>query len=364
MSGKMKAVVKVHGAPGAELAEVDIPTPGPNEVLIKVLATSICGTDVHIYNWDPWAQGRIRTPQILGHELAGEVVEIGADVTSIAVGDYVSAETHIVCGTCYQCRNDMAHICANLKILGVDRDGCFAEYVTIPAINAWRMDRRIPPEVASMQDPFGNAVHTALAGDLAGASVLVLGCGPTGLAAIGIARACGAAPVIATDVIDYRLDLAYRMGATAALNPASEDVLALVHDLTRGTGVDVVMEMSGHPAAIKLGFNALRNGGQLTILGIPSRPVELDLARDIVFKEARVVGITGRLMFKTWYQADALLRNGLVDLKPIVTHRLPLEDFDTGMELMNSGRCGKVVLYPDPRLIGVWNKDEGGLLDD
>ena len=346
MPGKMRAVIKAEAAPGAEMATVDIPQVAPGEVLVKVKATSICGTDVHIYEWDPWARSRIEPPMVFGHEFAGEVVEVGEGVTTLEPGDYVSAETHIVCGICCQCSTGQAHICEGVSIIGVDQAGSFAEYVSIPEENAWLNPPDMPPEVASIQEPFGNAVHTALSTDLAGKTVLVTGCGPIGLMAIGIARAAGAAAVYGTEVVPYRLELAAQMKVDLALNPRDLDVVSEIMTATDGLGVDVLLEMSGNPSAIHEGFTALRGGGYAALLGIPSRPVELDLANEVIFKGATVYGVSGRQVWKDWYQTRALLSSGAVDVGPIITHRLPLEDFEQGLKLMSRGQCGKVVLRP------------------
>lgn len=346
MPGKMRAVIKAEAAPGAEIAMVDIPQVAPGEVLVKVKATSICGTDVHIYAWDPWARRRIKPPMVFGHEFAGEVVEVGKGVTTLEPGDHISAETHIVCGVCYQCRTGQAHICESVSIVGVDRPGSFAEYVIIPEQNAWLNPPDMPPEVASIQEPFGNAVHSALSTDLAGKTVLVTGCGPIGLMAIGIAKAAGASAVYGTEVVPYRLELASRTGADLVLNPKETDVPREIMTATDGSGVDVLLEMSGSPSAMHEGFAVLRRGGYAALLGIPSEPVELDLTNEVIFKGATVYGVSGRQIWRSWYQTKALLSSGAVDVDPIITHRLPLEDFEKGLELMSRGQCGKVVLRP------------------
>ncbi|TMW73283.1 L-threonine 3-dehydrogenase [Alteribacter natronophilus] len=346
MKGTMKAIVKAERSPGAKLEQVPIPEIGDGEVLIQVKATSICGTDVHIYAWDEWSQSRVNPPYVFGHEFAGIVVEKGKNVTNVEVGDHVSAETHIVCGECSQCLTGQAHICANTQIIGVDRDGCFAEYVALPAQNMWKNDPDLPFDVASVQEPLGNGVHTVLAGDVAGKSVAVIGCGPIGIMAVGVAKACGASEVIAFDLNDYRLDLAKKMGADTIVNSSTEDPLEEVNKLTGGNGVDVVCEMSGHPVAMNQGFKMVTNGGRVSILSLPVRPVEIDVTNDIVFKGITVQGITGRRMYDTWQQVSGLLGSGRVDVKPMITHHFPLEEFEKGFNLMIEGRCGKVVLHP------------------
>lgn len=346
LEGKMKAIVKHTRGFGAQLQTVDIPQINENEVLIKVKATSICGTDVHIYTWDPWAQSRVNPSYVFGHEFSGEIVEVGSKVTQYQVGDYVSAETHIVCGVCPQCQSGQYHICKDTKIIGVDTNGCFAEYVALPASNLWRNPTSMPVDVASIQEPMGNAVHTVLAGDVVGLDVAIIGCGPIGIMAVGVARAAGAAKVIAIDVNDYRLELAKQMGATDILNSATIDPVLEAVRITNGNGVDVVCEMSGHPTAIDQGFKMITNGGRVSILSLPSQPVKLDITNDIVFKGITVQGITGRQVFKTWQQVSRLLESGQVDVKPLITHHLPLEEFEKGFDLMIKGSCGKVVLIP------------------
>lgn len=343
---KMKAVVKVKPEPGAELIEVDVPAPGPDDVLVKVVATSICGTDLHIYQWNDWAKKRIKKlPQIMGHELCGEVVETGNGVKTIKVGETISAETHIACGHCFMCLNGLAHVCENVRIFGVDVDGVFAEYALVPATNAWSVQEKIPKDYISVMEPLGNAIHTALAGEIAGNGVLITGCGPIGLMAVALCRTCGATKIIATEINEYRLQLAKKMGADVVINPLKNNVVNFVKEETGGLGADVVLEMSGNATAIQDGIKALRPGGRFTMLGLPVHPFKMDL-NEIIFKYLTVQGINGRLMFSTWYKVTRFLSSGRLDLEPIVTHRLRLEEFKKGMELMESGNCGKVLLYP------------------
>lgn len=346
MSSTMQAIVKPEPRSGVEVREVRLPSFGPTEVLVKVEAASVCGTDLHIYDWDPWAQGRIHPPLIPGHEFCGTVAAVGDLVTTVQEGDFVSAEMHVACGKCLQCRTGQAHICPNVKIIGVDADGAFAEYVTIPETNIWKLDPSLPREYASILDPLGNAVHTVLAGDIAAKSVAVVGCGPIGLFSIAVARACGAAAVYALEVNQHRRRLAAEMHADAVLNPAADDVANFIREATNDTGVDVVLEMSGHPDAMRLGFEILRTGGRVSLLGIPSRPVEIDFARGVIFKGATIQGINGRKMYETWYQMEALLRAGKLDLAPVITHRMPMRDFDGCMALLKSGEASKILLYP------------------
>jgi len=344
---KMKAVIKAKPGPGAELVDMEKPVPGPDQVLVKVLATSICGTDLHIYEWNEWAQARIKNlPQVMGHELCGEVLELGKNVKNVKKGDIISAETHIACGHCYLCHTGNAHICVNGKIFGVDVNGVFAEYAVVPGANAWILDEKIPKDFASVMEPLGNAVHTVLAGEITGNTVLVTGCGPIGVMSVAVSRICGATKVIATELNDYRIQLAKKAGADLVINPKKDNVVEKVLKETDGLGVDVVLEMSGNPIAIKQAFESLRPGGRFSILGIPDKPMEIDLGKDIVFKYITVQGINGRLMFSTWHKTSRFLSSGRLDLEPIITHRFRLEEFEKGMELMQSGNCGKILLYP------------------
>ncbi|MTH51796.1 L-threonine 3-dehydrogenase [Bacillus mangrovi] len=346
MNGKMKALVKHREGFGAQLQMVDIPHIKDDEVLIKVKATSICGTDVHIYTWDQWSQSRVKPPYVFGHEFSGEVVEIGSKVTSVVPGDHVSAETHLVCGQCPQCLTGNAHICKDTKIIGVDTNGCFAEYVALPASNLWKNPKDMPWDTASIQEPMGNAVHTVLAGETAGKSIAVIGCGPIGIMAAGVAKAAGASQVIAIDLNSYRLGLAEAMGATTLIHAGETDPVQRVMELTGGNGVDVVCEMSGHPVAMDQGFKMVTNGGRVSILSLPVQPVQIDVTNDIVFKGITVQGITGRKMYGTWQQVSNLLKSGQVKTEPVITHHLKLEDFEQGFDLMIQGKCGKVVLQP------------------
>jgi threonine 3-dehydrogenase len=343
----MCAVVKSQAAPGSEIRQVSIPSFGRQDVLVRVKVASICGTDLHIHNWDPWAQHRVHPPLIPGHEFCGEAVAVGDEVTSVREGDFVSAEMHVACGKCLQCRTGEAHICQHVKILGVDADGAFAEYVTVPESNIWKIDPAIPPEYASLFDPLGNAVHTVLSGDVAAKTVAITGCGPIGLFAIAVARACGAVRVFAVEISEYRREIARKMKADFVLDPREDDVRSIVMDNTSGTGVDVLLEMAGHPDAIRLGFSLLRRGGRASLLGIPSRPVEINFAEDIIFKGVTILGINGRRMYQTWYQMQALLKAGKLNLHPVITDRIALKDFCSAMDRMNSGESSKILVYPN-----------------
>ncbi|HUT97481.1 MAG TPA: L-threonine 3-dehydrogenase [bacterium] len=347
MAETMKAVRKLEPGPGAELVEVDVPAPAEDEVLVKVAATSICGTDQHIYQWNEWAARRIKNlPQTLGHELAGEVVEIGSRVTTVRVGDYVSAETHIPCGHCWACKTDKQHICLNLKILGVDRDGCFAEYITVPEVVVWQNDRAIPADQAAAQEPLGNALDTVLAEDVAGKTVLVTGCGPLGVLTVLVARASGATTIFATDVSQYRLDLAKKAGADHVFNAAEADPVPKIRELTDGVGVEVLLELSGAPTALAQGLKALAFGGRVSLLGLFDSDVKVDLNDGVIFKNARIYGIVGRRMYTTWYKARQFLASGTLDISPAITHTFPLEEYARGFALMASGESGKIVLHP------------------
>jgi threonine 3-dehydrogenase len=327
-----------------EMREVPVPQIGPTDVLVAVETASVCGTDLHIFHWDEWAQNRIKPPYTPGHEFCGTIAAVGELVQGLAPGDFVSAEMHIACGHCLQCRTGQAHVCQFVKILGVDDDGAFADYVKIPAANVWKLSEEIPREYGSLFDPFGNAVHTALSGAIAAQTVAVTGCGPIGLFSIAIAKACGAARVFAIEPNAKRRELARLMGADVLLDPSGEDVDAKVKAETDGNGVDVLLEMSGHPAAIRQGFGILRNGGRASLLGLPSKQFELDIANAIIFKGAVVHGINGRKMYETWFQAEALMRNPAIDLTPVITHRLPLGKFDEAMKLLESGEASKILL--------------------
>lgn len=342
----MTAVVKATSGPGAEIAQVPIPEPSPNEVLVEVLATSICGTDVHIYEWNAWAAGRIRLPRVFGHEMSGRVAAVGVGVTTVRSGDFIAAETHVVDHSCPQCLRGQYHFCENQRIVGVDRDGSFARFVLIPAENCWRNASNLSREVAALQEPFGNAVHAATAGPLRDRTVAIFGCGPIGLCAIGVARAEGAAAVFAVEPNPYRRTLAERMGASSILEPSSSTVEAL-RRANGGAGLDVVLEMSGHPMAIEQGLHSLHPGGWMSLLGLGDARVSLDLNELVVLKGITLYGITGRRIWETWEQTSHYLSSGRVDVTPLITHRFPLRDFAEAMALITSGRTGKVVLMPN-----------------
>jgi len=347
MPDTMLAVVKPEAKPGAEIREVKVPGFGRTDVLVKVNVASICGTDLHIYDWDRWAQNRIHPPLIPGHEFCGEVVAYGDEVTSVKEGDFVSAEMHVACGKCLLCRTGEAHICQNVKIIGVDTDGAFAEYVVIPESNIWKLDPAIPQEYASILDPLGNAVHTVLAGEIAAKTLAITGAGPIGLFAIAVARAVGATAVFAVEVNEHRRHLAKEMKADYVLDPSKENVRAIVMERTGGLGVDVVLEMAGHPDAIRTAFDIVRRGGRISLLGLTSKPISLNFSEDIIFKGITVQGINGRRMYQTWYQMTALLKAGKLDLHPVITDRISMKDFSKGMERLKTGEASKILVYPN-----------------
>ena len=340
----MRALVKETDGPGLTLTDRPIPTPGSGQVRIKVHKAGICGTDLHIWQWDKWAAGRVVTGIITGHEFMGTIDAVGEGVSGMSIGDRVSGEGHIGCGHCYACRTGNAHICDRVDILGIDINGCFADYVLLPDTNVWKLPEDLPDHYAAILDPFGNAMHTVMAVPISGKTVLIMGSGMIGAMAAGICRAIGAIQIIAVDPNPLKLDIARQMGAHVTINPASEDVEQRVRELTESHGVDTLLEMSGNPVAIHQGLDLTRNGGDVALLGIPSEDVTLDLARQIIFKGITIHGINGRLMYETWYQCTSFLRNGSLDLAPVITHQMPFEEFETGLRLMAAGKAGKVVL--------------------
>ena len=342
----MKAVVKATAGVGAEIRDVPVPTCGAGDLLLRVLRAGVCGTDLHIFEWDRWSQGRIKPPVTLGHEFVGEVIERGAEVTEIKTGERVACESHIICGHCVACRTGNGHVCENTRILGVDVNGGFAEFVAVPAVNAWRAPANVPLEVAGVMEPLGNAVHTAFAGPIAACNLAVTGCGPIGLFAIAVARAAGAARVFASDVSPYRLELARRMKADAVIDPSRESFGERVSQLLGGRRLDGVLEMSGSPLAVREGLQSLRGGGRMSMLGLPHEPFDLDWNRLVIFNGVTINGIIGRRMFETWYQMDNLLGSGRLDIRPAITHVMKMERFVEAVGLLRSGQAGKVVLVP------------------
>jgi len=338
----MRALVKAKREPGLVMQEVPMPEMGTNDILIRIHKSAICGTDVHIWKWDAWSQKTIPVPMTVGHEYAGVVEKIGAHVTGFKVGDRVSGEGHIVCGHCRNCRAGKRHLCPNTVGVGVTRPGSFAEYLAIPAVNAFKLSDGISDEVASIFDPYGNAVHTALSFDMVGEDVLITGAGPIGVMGAGICKHVGARNVVITDVNEYRLELARKMGATRAVNVAKEDLKQVMKELGMTEGFDVGLEMSGSGDAFKSMIGSMVNGGRIALLGIFPGDVAIDWGQ-VIFKGLFLKGIYGREMFETWYKMAALIQSGL-DITSVITHRYPIEDFAKGFEAMLSGQSGKVIL--------------------
>ena len=338
----MKALVKSQRAPGIWLEDVPEPTMGPNDIRIRIGKTAICGTDMHIYLWDHWAQKTIPVPMAVGHEYCGVIVETGSEVQGFAVGDRVSGEGHITCGYCRNCRAGRRHLCRNTVGVGVNRPGCFAEYLVIPAFNAFKLPPAISDEIAACLDPFGNATHTVLSFNMVGEDVLITGAGPIGIMAVAIARHVGARHVVITDVNDHRLELARKMGATRAVNVSRENLADVKTELHMVEGFDVGLEMSGVPSAFTSMLEHMNHGGKIALLGIPPSNTAIDW-NQVIFKGLEIKGIYGREMFETWYKMVAMLQSGL-DLSPIITHHYPVEEFKTGFETMLSGNSGKVIL--------------------
>jgi threonine 3-dehydrogenase len=338
----VRALVKAKAEPGIWMQDVPVPEIGPNDVLIKVRKASICGTDVHIWNWDAWAQKTIKVPMVIGHEFMGEISKLGDEVTGFQVGDRVSGEGHITCGHCRNCRAGKRHLCRNTVGLGVNRQGCFAEYVVLPAFNVFRVPKEIPDEIASFFDPLGNAVHTALSFDLVGEDVLITGAGPIGVMAAAISKHVGARHVAVTDVNPYRLELARKLGATRAVDVKTQTLGDVMQSLGMTEGFDVGMEMSGNGQAFRDMLAVMNHGGRVAILGIPPNEVSIDW-NQVIFKGLVLKGVYGREMFETWYKMVAMLQSGL-DVAPVVTHRFPAARFAEAFEAMRSGQSGKVIL--------------------
>ena len=342
----MKALVKAASG-NTSVETVPVPECGPGDVLIRVRSAALCGTDLHILDWNSWAQGAgIKLPLILGHECSGDVVAVGTNVRSCKVGDKVVAETHIPCGTCYQCMNGEQHICNNLKIFGVHTSGCFAEFSVIPAVCARKIPENIPYDVGSIMEPLGTAFRAAFEAKVGGANVAVLGCGPIGLFAVASCATLGAAQTFATDISPYRLDIAQQVGADRVLNPVKDDLCRQIMESTGGYGVDVIIEASGNVGAIKQSFGYLRKGGTLVAIGLPGQPLEMELGKEVVFKEATVVGIHGRKMFETWTRMEQLLNADKLNVTPVITHTMSLDNWKEGVELAKAGQASKVIFNP------------------
>lgn len=338
----MKSLVKAKREPGIWMEEVPVPEYGVNDVLIKIYKTAICGTDIHIYSWDEWAQATIPVPMTVGHEFYGEIAEIGREVTGLKVGQRVSGEGHITCGICRNCRAGKRHLCRNTLGVGVNRPGCFAEYLAIPATNVIVLPDNIRDEQAAIFDPFGNATHCALAFDMVGEDVLITGAGPIGIMAVAIARHIGARHVVITDVNDFRLELARKMGATRAVNVKYQNLDQVMDELGMVEGFDVGLEMSGNPMALNEMVKAMNHGGHIAMLGIPPQETPIDW-NHVIFKGLVIKGIYGREMFETWYKMIAMLQSGL-NIEPVLTHHFPVADYQHAFEIMASGQSGKVVL--------------------
>ncbi|WP_151173173.1 L-threonine 3-dehydrogenase [Pseudoalteromonas ruthenica] len=338
----MKALSKLKAETGIWMTDAPKPEVGHNDLLIKVRKTAICGTDVHIYNWDEWAQNTIPVPMVVGHEYVGEVVDMGQEVRGFEVGDRVSGEGHITCGHCRNCRAGRVHLCRNSTGVGVNREGSFAEYLVIPAFNAFKIPDNISDELASIFDPFGNAVHTALSFDLVGEDVLITGAGPIGIMAAAVAKHVGARNVVITDINEYRLDLARKMGATRAVNVSEEKLEDVMTELGMTEGFDVGLEMSGVPVAFNSMLDNMNHGGKIAMLGIPPSDMAVDW-NQVIFKGLVIKGIYGREMFETWYKMASLIQSGL-DISPVITHQFNIDDFQQGFDTMLSGQSGKVIL--------------------
>jgi len=341
----MKALSKLKAEKGIWMTKAQRPKMGHNDLLIKIRKTAICGTDMHIYNWDDWAQATIPVPMVVGHEYVGEVVDMGVEVRGFEVGDRVSGEGHITCGHCRNCRAGRVHLCRNTVGVGVNREGSFAEYLVIPAYNAFKIPDNISDELASIFDPFGNAVHTALSFDLVGEDVLITGAGPIGIMAAAVAKHVGARHVVITDVNPYRLELAKKMGATRTVNVAEEKLTDVMTELEMTEGFDVGLEMSGVPVAVNDMLNNMNHGGKIAMLGIPPADMAVDW-NQVIFKGLVIKGIYGREMFETWYKMASLIQSGL-DISPIITHQFPIDEFQQGFDTMGSGQSGKVILNWD-----------------
>jgi threonine 3-dehydrogenase len=344
--GVMKAIVKARPEPGGlDFQEMPIPEPGPGQVLLKNRVVSICGTDLHIYNWDAWSQSRVRIPTIIGHEFAADVMGVGTGVKNVKEGDYVSGEGHLICGFCDNCRTGKGHVCYNWKGLGYDIDGAFSEYFLMPEMNIWKNQPDTPPAHAAIQDPLGNAVHTVFTTDCVGKTTAVYGLGPVGLLCVATLRAIGASEIFAFGRSnEYRLDLARKLGAHHVVRTVDTDPVAYIRQKTDGIGVDVAMEIAGTPEAIKAAIRSVKMGGDVIVLGIPNREVPIDFTADVVFRSVTIHGITGRRIWDSWFKMKGLFKSGRLDVAPVITHEFGFDEYEKGFELMRTGNCGKVVL--------------------
>jgi len=345
---QMLAVMKAACSPGLDLTTIRVPAIGPRDILVRVSAASICGTDLGIYEWNRWAQARVQPPIVLGHEFCGVVVDRGKEVTEVTIGDLVAAESHVTCGQCSYCQSGHSNVCPNTQTIGIERDGAFAEYVAIPAVNAWKLPSDIPVQIAAIMEPFGNSVHAALSQDLANRNVLITGCGPIGLMAIAVAKWAGARIICASDISDFRLNLASQMGASVLLNAhtAIQDLGKVVTEATSGQGIDVFLEMSGATSALTFGLNVLRNAGKAVFMGIHSEPVQIDVDSLITLKGITIYGAAGRRSDQTWERMRNVLASGGINLSRLITHEFPLDQIDKAFALMQSREAGKVILRP------------------
>jgi len=345
---KMKVVVKDKPEVGFSLQEKEISTDlQPDEVLVRIITASYCGTDYHLYKYDNWAKNRIKLPLVVGHEFSGEVIKVGSKVTRVKVGDIVSAETHIICNECEFCKRGEGHICENTRIIGVDTDGCFANYIKMPEANCFVNSKDINPLILSLQEPLGNAVHTMTHFNVKKKDVVILGCGPIGLMAIDVSKALGAKKVIAIEVKEYRRNLAKELGADVVIDPTTEDVIQRVFVETNGKGADVIGEFSGNKRAIEQAFKYIKAGGGISMLGLPAENIEIDLAKDVIYKGISIYGVTGRRIYDTWYLVKELIESGKLHLEKLITHKFYMHDINKASEIMGSGECGKIILLPE-----------------
>ncbi len=344
----MKAIMKVNRSKGVVLKDIDVPKIKPDEMLVKVKSAAICGTDIHLYHWNEWCENvGAKNPMVIGHEYCGEVVEVGNLVKNFKVGDLVCAETHIPCGICFQCRTGNQHVCNNMKIIGVHTDGAFAEYTVLPEACAWKLDESTDPSIGAIYEPFGIAVHALQAEQVAGVPVVVLGCGPIGCFATEVAKAFGASQVFAVDRNEPRLRMARQMGADYTINTNTDNLEEIVLSKTNGLGAGAIIELTGSEAALNSGLKALRKGGWVSLIGLHSKKTSLDLVNDVIYKEARIYGITGRHMYKSWYAADEIIRSGMVTPEKVITHHFKLEKVEEAIQLAQSGDAGKIIIDVD-----------------
>jgi len=340
---EMKALIKEKPIQGATFQNRAIPQIGDNDLLVRVKAAAICGTDIHIYQWNEYAASRIKLPLLFGHEYSGEVVEVGKNVTNFKRGDRVAAETHVPCGHCFQCTTGLQHICQDMQILGVHRDGAFSEYAILPAVCAWKLDSSISYEIGATMEPFGIGVHAMSKTKPAGKKVIVFGCGPIGIYAQMVAKLSGAEYVIGVDVTPERLNLARKMGTDFLLNAKEVNVVDEVNKMTKGLGADIVVELTGSKGVLNDATKTLRRGGEIVLVGLFSGPVEWDVVNNVIYKEANVYGVTGRIMWETWWSAQSMLLSGKMDVRPVITHRFGLKDYDQAFQLAQSASTGKIV---------------------